>query len=132
MVLRYPKISSSRSIGTQVIRDHQLRDKAILLEEFAHQFQRRMLIPFRLYQHVEDLAFGIDGPPQVDHAAINLEIDLVQVPGRVGLWSALAQVCGDHGAKMVHPPANCLVRDRDTSLRQQIFDVAEAQGKPEI
>ncbi|MSP44159.1 MAG: hypothetical protein EXR08_12515, partial [Alphaproteobacteria bacterium] len=49
--------------------DHQLKDKAILLEEFTHQFQRRMLIPFRLYQHVEDLAFGIDGPPQVDHAA---------------------------------------------------------------
>ena len=44
MVLRYPKTSSSRYVGTQIIRDHQLRDKAILLEEFAHQFQRRMLI----------------------------------------------------------------------------------------
>jgi hypothetical protein len=33
-----------------------------------------MLIPFRLYQHVEDLAFSVDSPPQLDHAAINLEI----------------------------------------------------------
>ena len=49
-----------------------------------------MLIPFRLNQHVEDLAFGIDSSPQVGHAAINLEIGLVQMPGRVGLWSALA------------------------------------------
>jgi trimethylamine--corrinoid protein Co-methyltransferase len=60
-----------------------------------------MLIPFRLYQHVENLAFSIDGPPQIDHAAINLEIDLVQMPGRVRHWSALAQVRCDQGPNLI-------------------------------
>jgi hypothetical protein len=33
---------------------------------------------------------------------------------------------------MVHPAPNGLVGDRDAALRQQIFDVAEAQGESEI
>ena len=48
MVLRYPKVLSSRSICTQVIRDQEIGDKTIFLEELAHQFQRSMLTPFRL------------------------------------------------------------------------------------
>ena len=91
-----------------------------------------MLIAFRLNQHVENLAFGVDGAPQVDHTAINLEVDLVQMPGRVGLWSALAQVRGDHGPEMVYPAPKRLLGNREAALRQQIFDVAEAQGEPEI
>jgi hypothetical protein len=39
-----------------------------------------MLVAFRLDQHIEDLALGVDGAPQVDHAAIDLEIDLIQMP----------------------------------------------------
>jgi hypothetical protein len=31
-------------------------------------------------QHVEDLALGVDGAPQIDHAAGNLEINLVKMP----------------------------------------------------
>ena len=33
---------------------------------------------------------------------------------------------------MVDPAADRLVGDRDAALRQQIFDVAKAQGEPEI
>jgi hypothetical protein len=33
---------------------------------------------------------------------------------------------------MIHPAPNGFVGDRDAAFRQQIFDVAEAQGEPEI
>ena len=33
------------------------------------RFQRRTLVTFRLDQHIEDLALGIDGAPQIDQAA---------------------------------------------------------------
>ena len=39
-----------------------------------------MLVAFGLDQHIEDLAFGVDGTPQVDQAAIDLQIDLIQMP----------------------------------------------------
>ena len=38
-----------------------------------------------LDQHVEDFALGVDGAPQIDHAAIDFQIDFVQMPSRVGL-----------------------------------------------
>jgi hypothetical protein len=33
---------------------------------------------------------------------------------------------------MVYPTPNGLVRDGNTTFHQQIFDVSEAQGEPEI
>jgi hypothetical protein len=33
---------------------------------------------------------------------------------------------------MIHPAPNGLVGDHDATFRQQIFDVAKAQGEPEI
>ena len=44
-----------------------------------------MLVPFRLDRHIEDLALGVDGAPQVDHAAINLEINLIQIASSCGV-----------------------------------------------
>jgi hypothetical protein len=50
------------------------------------------------------------------------------MPGRVGLGAALPQI----RSKMVHPAPNGLIGQSDPAFRQQIFDVAEAQGEPEI
>ena len=54
-----------------------------------------MLVAFSLNQHIEDPAFSIDGAPQIDQAAVDLQIDLIQMPGRVGPGPAFAQGCGD-------------------------------------
>src|SRR5580700_9200217 len=85
-----------------------------------------------LDQHVDDLALGVDGAPQIDHAAGNLEINLVKMPSRVRLGATPTQICRDHRPEMVHPAPNRFVRDRDSALRQQIFNVAEAQSESKI
>src|SRR5471030_3288786 len=54
------------------------------------------------------------------------------MPGGAGLGATLTQVRRDHRPEMVHPAPNCLIRDRDPALRQQIFNVAEAQGESKI
>jgi hypothetical protein len=46
--------------------------------------------------------------------------------------SAFAQVRCDHRPKMVHTASDRLIGDRDPAFCQQIFDVAEAQGKPDV
>jgi hypothetical protein len=64
-------------------------DKAIFLQQLAHEFQRGTLVPLRLDQHIEDLALGADGAPKIDHAAIDFQINLVQMPSRMGLGRRL-------------------------------------------
>src|SRR5207248_3287763 len=75
---------------------------------------------------------GVHGAPQIDHAAIDFEIDLVEMPDRMGLGSAFAQVCCDHRSKMVHPAPNGFIGHQDPALGQQILDVTIAQSEPDI
>src|SRR5208337_2442152 len=57
---------------------------------------------------------------------------LVQMPHRVRLQATLSQVGRDHRSEMIHPTPNCLVGHRHSAFRQQIFDVAQAEGEPEV
>jgi hypothetical protein len=69
-----------------------------------------------LDQHVEDLALGVDGAPQTDHPAIDFQIDFVQMPSRMGLEPAFAQVRCDHRPKMVHTASDGLIGDHDPAF----------------
>src|SRR5947209_6386952 len=81
------KITGGGSISSRIVRDQLVWDKAILLPELAHEFQRGTLVPPALNQHVKRFALGIHGAPKIDHAAGDFQIDLVQMPGGVGLGS---------------------------------------------
>src|ERR1019366_6172087 len=74
-----PKITRGGVVRSQVVRDQSLRQEAIFLQEFAHQFQRCGLIPLGLDQDIQNLSFAIDGAPEISQASINLEIDFVQM-----------------------------------------------------
>src|SRR5205807_9504986 len=52
-------------VGTQFVGDQQFRREAVLLEQLAHQPQRRPAVAPALDKQVEDLALVIDGPPEV-------------------------------------------------------------------
>ena len=44
--------------------------------ELVHQFQCGVLVSLGLDQHIEDLAFGVNRPPEIDHSAVDFQIDL--------------------------------------------------------
>jgi hypothetical protein len=52
-------------VRAQLVGDQQFGREALLLEQLAHQPQRRPGVTALLNQHVEDLALVIDGTPQV-------------------------------------------------------------------
>src|SRR3984893_14549652 len=81
------KMTGCGGIRSQIICDELVWDKAILLQQLAHQFERRPFVPPSLDQHVEDL--GVDGAPQIDHPAIDFQIDFVQMPSRMGFGSGV-------------------------------------------
>src|SRR5580704_6058999 len=126
------KITGSCRIRSQIVRDQLVWDKSILLQQLAHEFQRRTLVPPALDQHIKHFALGIHGAPKIDHTAGDFQIDLVKMPGGVGRGSTFAQIRRDQGPEMIHPAPNGLVGDYDAAFRQQVFDVTEAQCEPEI
>src|SRR3984893_4991025 len=126
------KIAGSSSIRSKIICDELVWDKAIFLQQLAHQFERRPLVPRGLHQHIKNFTLGIHGTPEVDQATIDLDIDFVEMPDGMRLRPAFAQICRDHRPKMIHPAPNGLVGDHDAPFRQQVFDVTEAQCEPEI
>ena len=128
----YPKVASRCSIRPHIIRNQQSWNETVLLEQFSYQLQCGALVSFRLDQDIENFTFGIDGLPQIDHATVDLDVDLVQMPGLVGPRSALAKIRCDPRPEMIHSAPNGLVRNRDAAFRQQILDVAKAQREPDI
>jgi len=53
---------------------------ALSLEEFAQQFQRRVLVAPALDQHVQHLALVVDGAPEEHPAPADLHHHLVEMP----------------------------------------------------
>src|SRR5208337_1878468 len=127
-----PEVPGRGAVRSQVVGDQSLRNEGIPLQKLAHQFQRGVLVSLGLDQHIEDLAFGVDRPPKVNHSAVDFQIDLVEVPSRMRLQTTLSQVGCDHRSEMVHPTPNGLVGHSHSALRQQIFDVTQAEGEPEV
>ena len=60
------------------------------------------------------------------------QIDLVEVPSRMRLQATLSQVGRDHRSEVIHPTPNRLVGHRHSAFRQQILDVTQAEGEPEV
>src|SRR5208282_5373243 len=125
------KCTGCSPIRSKVIRDELVWDKAIFLQKLAHQFERRPLVASGLDENVEHFTLGIHGTPEVGQAPIDLEIDL-KMPGCMRLRPAVAKISSDLGSKMVHPAAHGLIGDQDPALSQQILDIAEARGEPDI
>jgi hypothetical protein len=63
MVLLDPEVASSGAIRPQVVGDQSMGNETVFLQQLSHELLRGMLVPFRLDQHIEDLALGIDGAP---------------------------------------------------------------------
>src|SRR5512139_2210080 len=81
VVLLDAEVAGSGAIRPQVVGNQQVWNEAVLLQQLAHELQRGMLVAFGLDQHIEDLAFGVDGAPKVDQTAVDLQVDLIQMAG---------------------------------------------------
>ena len=113
-----PDLARSRAIRPQVIGDYPIGNEAVLLQQFAHQFQRRTLVSPGLNKHVENFAFGIDCAPKINHSTVNLQIDLVKMPCRMGPCAPLAQVRGNYRSEMIQ-----LSDDADLATFDEVWEI---------
>jgi hypothetical protein len=79
----------------------------------------------------------VNGAPQVNHLAVELHVHLVQVPTPVPKAShsadpLAANVSGEQRPEPVPPVPNGFVANVDAALEQKVFDVAQAERKPNV
>jgi hypothetical protein len=71
------KMTGRGGIRSQLICDELVWDKAIFLQQLAHQFERRPFVSPGLDQNVEHFTLGIHGTPEVDQATIDPDIEMI-------------------------------------------------------
>jgi hypothetical protein len=76
-----PEMSKRRAVGAQLVGDQQFRRKSLLFEQLAHQSQGRQGVAPALNKHVEDLAFVVNGTPEVHPLAGDPEQHLASRAG---------------------------------------------------
>lgn len=90
-------------VGREFVDRHPFGDEFEFLQKLAYEFQRSRLVSLGLNQGVKHFALGIDGAPQVRHAAGDLQIHLIEMPGRMRSWSAFSEFRADPRSEVVHP-----------------------------
>jgi hypothetical protein len=126
-----PQTPERRGVGAELVGHQQLRDEALLLEQLAHQPQRRPAIAAALDQHVEDLALVVDSAPAVHPLAGDPDHHLVQVPSVAPARTAPPQTPRDHRSELQNPAPNGFAGDIEPTLGKEILDVSVAEREAE-
>ena len=128
----HTKFAQCSPVGWQFVSHDGIGCMALLLQQFAHQFERCFLVSAGLNQNVEHLALAIHRPPQIHPHAVDGDKHLVKVPTPISLGAQSSQPTGIAQSELQRPPPHGLVRNIDTAFRQQILNIAKAERKSEI
>ena len=96
-----------RRIGTKPVGDDAARS-AVLLQEPLEKLQRPSLVPLHRDHRLHDLAFMVDGAPEVAELAVDLHKDFIQVPPPLRIAAhardtSLADLAANIGPNRFHP-----------------------------
>ena len=117
------------AVAPEAIGDEAVRDTAAPLEQLAKEPRGGVAIPAGLEQDVDDLAILVDGSPEILTPAANGHEEFVQMPRVADRPGPLPEPPRVGEAKGLAPVPDGFVRDGDAAVREEVFDVAEAQGE---
>ncbi len=132
MSLRQAEIDQRSAIGWQFVGDKGIRDKALFFEKFSHQFERCLLVSPGLNQDIKHFAFTIDSTPQIHALAIDGDKYLVEMPTSVRAGARPSQLVCISQTELHLPAPDALIGNVYAALGEHIFNIAKAEGKPEI
>jgi hypothetical protein len=119
----------ARRVAPEAIGDEAPGDMAAPLEQLAKEPRGGVAIPAGLGQDVDDLGVLVDGPPKVLTLATNRHGEFVEMPRVADRSGPMSKPPGAREAEGLAPGADGFVRDGDATVREEVFDVAEAQGE---
>ena len=77
-----------RAVGSELVGHDGGWSDTLLLQEFSHQLERRLAVSSWLNQDVQDLAFAVDGTPDVQLSAVDGDEHFVEMPRPRRPWAA--------------------------------------------
>jgi hypothetical protein len=89
-------------------------------------------ITTRLDEDVDHIAVLVDGTPETLTPALDADEELIQVPRIAQSPFSPLQCPGVLGAGLPAPVTDALAGDGDSTLRQDILDVSEAEAEPVV
>ena len=130
------QILDSGVIGSQPIGDDALRP-TMPPHRFPEEFQRGFSVAGLGHRAFENLALVIDGPPEVVRLAVDLHLRLIEIPPPVAacahpFHTFASDLGGKHRAEPVPSEPHRLVADVDATFVEQVLDLAERQGEPDV
>ena len=126
------KFVQRRGIGPQAICGDDLGLHGLVLEQAAKELQGCSGVPFPLHYKVQNLAFVINGAPEVHAPAAHFAHHLIQMPPGRGAGSESLQPPSDLRPELDRPASDGLVADVDPTLGKKLLDVAKAQREAKI
>ncbi len=128
----HAEISQRSPVGWEFISHHLVGCIALLLQQFAHQFECGIFVLARLNQNIEHLALAIYGSPQIHPFAVDRGKHFVQVPAPIRSGTQSSQLPRVAQSKFQHSTPDCFIRNIDPAFSKQIFHFAKAERKSKI
>ena len=119
-------------VGAQLVGDQSSRDTALGFQQRPKESDGCSPIPVRLHEDVQDVTVLVDRAPQLLSATLDRDEHLVEMPGVSHPTAAAPQPPRVDRTEPLAPLPNRLVGDRHASLREEIFDIAEAEAEPMV
>src|SRR5271167_3958916 len=132
MASRQSHLRLGRAVRAQFVGHQHIGREALFLEQLAHQFHGCSLVAPSLHQEIEDLAFIVDRAPEPEPPARNRHGHLVEMPPLRWPRASTAKFASEQQSELQDPSPHCFVRDIQSTLSEQIFDVAITEGETNI
>src|SRR5271167_818657 len=99
-----------------VVGRHPRRREALFAQQLAHQLDGRRPVSTTLDQDLKDLAFVVDGTPQIHVLACDPDDHFVEMPAIARSRTAPSQAPSDRRSEFEHPTANAFVGEVEATL----------------
>ena len=119
-------------VGAQRVGDQASRDTALGCQQRPKASDGCSPIPVRWHEDVQDVTVLVDRAPQILLATLDRDEPLVERSGVSHPTAAAPPPPRVDRTEPLAPLPNRLVGDRHASLREEIFDIAEAEAEPMV
>src|SRR5262245_10686820 len=119
-------------IALQFIGDDDARHVGQPLEKLAKELLCGLLVPPALHQDIQHVPLLLNCPPQIVMFALDGQKHLIEVPFIAEPGTAATELIRILLAELAAPFADRLIGHYDSTFKQQLFDIAEAEAKPKV
>ena len=120
------------NVGAKAIRRDDPGLHRLISEKASEQLQRGFRVPPALHDEVQNLAFVIDGSPQIHPLSADPADHLIKMPARRWSRPPALQPASDLRPELDRPAPDRLVAHVDAACRQKLFDIAQAETEAEV